>query len=112
MPEQSSKQFQKRLPSKQVSVNELNKDIQRVSLIGTILSRNDKIFSFLLDDGTGTVNIIMNDADRFENLKDGKIVRVFGKIWGEGEDIEVQGDLVQDFSKLDFNLFKKAFSIS
>jgi uncharacterized protein YdeI (BOF family) len=104
------KQFQKRAPSKHVLVKDLNKDLTRVAFVGTVVSRNDTVMSFLLDDGSGTVNVIVNDADMFGLLSDGQIVRVMGRIWGEGADLEVQGDIVQDFSNLDLTLFKKAFS--
>jgi hypothetical protein len=104
------RQFQKRAPSKHVSVKDLNKDLNRVALVGTIVSRNDTVMSFLLDDGCGTVNVIVNNADMFGLLKDGQIVRVLGRIWGEGADIEIQGDIVQDFTNLDLTLFKKVFS--
>jgi len=111
MPEESSeKKFQKRKPAVFTRVKDLNKEMSRVSLIGTVVSRNEDIFSFMLDDGTGSVNIIMNDVDRFSQIKDNQIIRVLGRIWGEGTDIEIQGDLAQDFSKLDFNLFKEVFS--
>jgi len=82
-----------------------------VSIVGTVVNRNDTVLSFLLDDGTGTVNVILNDADKFSQLHDGQIVRVFGRLWGEGSDIEIQGDLIQDFSKIDLALFKQVFSV-
>jgi uncharacterized protein YdeI (BOF family) len=104
------RQFQKRAPAKHVSVSALNKDLTRISLVGTVVSRNDAVMSFLLDDSSGTVNIIVNNADMFSPIKDGQIVRVLGRIWGEGADIEVQGDIVQDFSNLDFPQFRKVFS--
>jgi hypothetical protein len=110
MPEQQEKQFRKRAPSKQVLIKNITKDLPRVAVVGTIVSRNETIFSFLLDDGSGTVNIIMNDAEKFEQLKDGQVVRVLGRLWGEGEDIELQGDIVQDFTKIDLSLFKEVFS--
>ncbi|MBT3940601.1 hypothetical protein HOD83_00545 [Candidatus Woesearchaeota archaeon] len=103
-------QFKKRDPSKQVLVKNLDKDMKRISLVGTIVTKNDSILSFLLDDGTGTVNVIINDADLFGQLTEGQIVRVMGRIWGEEADIEIQGDIVQDFSKLDMTLFKQVFS--
>ena len=102
-------QFKKREPSKPVLIKGLTKDMKRVSLIGTLISKNDSILSFLIDDGTGTVNVINNDADRFGQLREGQIVRVLGRIWGEEDEIEIQGDIVQDFSKLDMNLFKQVF---
>ena len=112
MPEEQppERKFRKREPAKHISVKELSKDLDRVALVGTIVSRNQEISSFVLDDGTGTVNIIMNNVEHFEMLKDGQVVRVFGRLWGEGDDIELQGDLVQDFSKLDLTLFKKVFA--
>lgn len=106
------RQFQKREPSKQVTVKALSKDMKRIALVGTIVSKNDSILSFLVDDGTGTVNVIVNDADMFSGLKEGQIVRIFGRIWGEEEDIEIQGDIVQDLSKLDMPLFKKVFNVA
>ena len=39
-------------------------------------------------------------------FKEGKVVRVLGKTWGEGDDIEIQSDLIQDFSQLDMELYK------
>ena len=110
MPEQEQlKQVQKRKPAVLTTIKELNKDMLRVSLVGTVVSRNSEIYSFLLDDGTGTINVIMNDIERFNEVKEGKILRVFGKVWGEDNEIEIQGDLIQDFSKIDMNLFKKVF---
>ena len=111
MPEQTERrQYQKRVPSKQIAIKDINKDLQRIAIVGTVVNRNDTVLSFLLDDGTGTVNVIVNDADKFSQVKDGQIVRVLGRIWGEGEDIEVQGDLIQDFSELDLTIFKQVFS--
>jgi len=108
--EEEKRTFQKRAPSKQVLVKNLSKDLNRVSVVGTIVSKNDKILSFLLDDSTGTVNIIMNDADKFNQIKDGQVVRVFGKLWGDGDDIELQGDIVQDFTNFDISMYKQVFS--
>ena len=110
MAEEEKRTFQKRAPSKQVLVKDLNKDLSRVSIIGTIVSKNDKILSFLLDDSTGTVNIIMNDNNIFNQIRDGQVVRVFGRLWGDEEDIELQGDLIQDFTNFDMGLYKQVFS--
>jgi uncharacterized protein YdeI (BOF family) len=111
MPEEGKeRQFQKRKPAVFTTVKNLSRDMSRVYLVGMIVSRNTEIFSFMLDDGTGSVNVIMNDVDRFNDLKDNQTIRVFGKIWGEGDDMEIQGDLIQDFSKIDMPLFKQVFS--
>jgi uncharacterized protein YdeI (BOF family) len=107
---EEQRQFQKRKPTIFTTVDKLNKDMIRICLVGTIVSRNETISSFALDDGTGTITVILNDVDKFDNVKDGQIVRVFGKIWGEGADIEIQGDLVQDFTDIDLQLFKKVFA--
>ena len=30
-------------------------------------------------------------------------------VWGQGDEVEIQADIIQDFSKIDKNLFKKIF---
>ena len=106
---QPQQTFKKRQPAIFTKISKLNKDMNRISLVGTVLSKNETIYSFLLDDGTGTVNIIMNDIEQFKSIHEGQFIRVLGRIWGEGKDIEIQGDIVQDFDKINKELFKKVF---
>ena len=63
----------------------------------------------MIDDGEKQVLVLMNDVDRFQKIQVGQFVRVFAKIWGEGDEIELQADIVQDFSKIDKDLYMKLF---
>lgn len=99
----------KRAPAQIVRIKELNPEMKRVCVAGTIVSKNDELYSFLIDDGDGKVLVLLNDADKFQKLEVGQFVRVFAKIWGEGDEIELQADIVQDFSKIDKDLYMKMF---
>jgi hypothetical protein len=97
----------KRYPFQLAKVSDLSKETKNVAIIGIILSKDSEIQSFIIDDSTGKVNVITNNSAAFGTIEEGKVVRILGKTWGEGEDIEIQSDLIQDFSKIDFNLYKK-----
>ncbi len=107
MPEE--KKFQKRAPAKNVKISDINKDMDRIAVLGTVLGKEDAVFSILLDDGTGKINALMKDEEQYKKIGTGSIVRVIGKIWGEGDDIELQAEIVQDFSDIDVELYNKVF---
>ena len=97
----------KRYPFQLAKVSDLSKETKNVAITGIVLSKDSEIQSFIIDDSTGKVNVITNNSTAFGTIEEGKVVRVLGKTWGEGEDIEIQSDLIQDFSIIDFNLYKK-----
>ncbi len=99
----------KRSPAQSVKIKDLNPDMKRVCVAGTVVSKNPELYSFLIDDGNGNVLVLLNDVDRFQKIEVGQFVRVFAKIWGEGDEIELQADVVQDFSKIDKDLYMKLF---
>lgn len=97
----------KRYPFQLASVSELSKETRNVAITGIVLSKDTEIQSFIIEDSTGKINVITNNSTAFGTIQEGKVVRVLGKTWGEGDEIEIQSDLIQDFSKIDFNLYKK-----
>ena len=99
----------KRAPSKLVNIKELNSEMSRVSFVGTIISKNPELYSFMIDDGTGTVLVLTNNIEKFNELREEQLVRVFGRVWGEAGEIEIQSDIIQDFSKIDIELFRKVY---
>jgi len=99
----------KRYPSKQVAIKDLNPELNRVALVGTVISKNPEIYSFIIDDGTGTVLILTNNIEKFNDITEGQMIRVFGRVWGEQDEIEIQSDMIQDFSKIDIGLFRKVY---
>jgi len=97
----------KRYPFQTTKIVDLTKETKSIAITGVVLSKDTEIQSFIVDDSTGKINVITNNSDAFNSFKEGKVVRVLGKTWGEGDDIEIQSDLIQDFSQLDMELYKK-----
>ena len=93
-------------------ISEIQKDDIRVKVIGTVVEKDPSSSSILIDDGESTIRIIL-DTDLFENTELGKLVRAIGTVSPalEGEGFELRGELVQDFSKLDKELYKKYLNL-
>ncbi len=106
---QPERKFIKRGPSVDLTVKDLNsKSVPpRVAVAGTIVNKNEELYSFLIDDGTGTVLVITNNIERFNEIKESQFVRVLGKTWGEGEELEIQADIIQDFSKVNPAIYRQ-----
>ena len=62
----------------------------------------------MLNDGKAQVIVITNNTEEFNKLATGKLARVLGKSIGEGEEIEILSDIIQDFSTLNKELYDKA----
>lgn len=108
MPE--SKEIIRRAPAVPLKIAQLKENKEsRVSLVGTIVSKNPEIASFIIDDSDSKVLVITNSNQDFEKVKEGQFVRVMGKVWGEAEEAEVQAEIVQDFDKIDKDLYLKIF---
>ena len=103
------KVFVRRAPAIPHKISELKSEMGRVCLAGTIISKNKEIGSFILDDGESKILILTNEPREFEKLKEGSFVRAMGKIWGQENELEIQADIIQDFSKIDKELYNKVF---
>lgn len=57
----------------------------------------------LVDDGTSTAKVFFQDL----NFPLGSYVRIFGIVLSLNNGIEIQGDLVQDLSKIDKTLHRR-----
>lgn len=68
----------------------------RVSLIGNVISVAES--SFVLDDGTGKIEIISDTP-----IERNKLVRVFCSVVDE----KLKADILQDVEGMDLNLLKK-----
>ncbi|MFP4229664.1 MAG: hypothetical protein ACLFRK_00815 [Candidatus Nanohaloarchaea archaeon] len=102
MPEQ---QEMRRAPARPKKVEEINpqSDI-RVRVTGTVLSLDDDSIS--LDDGTGSVEVFLEE-DQMEDLEEGLRIRVLGRVLPTPDSFELQGEVVQDFSDVDPELYDK-----
>ena len=107
MPEnQESDRSMRRMPSVERRVSELKSSDMRVSLIGTVIDKQEN--RIVLDDGTGKVNINFEVAP---SVSINQFVRVFGRVVQAGDDIEMDGEIIQDMEKLDKDLYKKVNSL-
>ena len=91
------------MKQRQPFVDKYTKDLSPsdtfVSLTGVVVSKDES--SFILDDGSGDVVVLMNS----EGLPD--YVRVFGRLLQTEDGLRLQGDFFQDVSKIDKLLYKK-----
>lgn len=105
--EGEEKKLLRRAPAIPVLISKLNGEMGRVAVMGTIVSRNSEIGSIVIDDGQASVLVLLNDPADIEKFKEGQTVRVLGKVWGTGNEIELQAEVVQDFTKIDRELYNK-----
>lgn len=82
------------------NIENLSKEDYNVAVSGIIVNKDEN--SFILDDGTGQLYILMST-----NLNNNNFVRVFGRILPYEEGIQLQGFIIQDLSKIDKYLYKK-----
>ncbi|MEK6807943.1 MAG: hypothetical protein AABX75_02840 [Nanoarchaeota archaeon] len=99
----------RRAPAVSVRVKDIKENFGRVSFTGTIITKNPEINSIIVDDEDAKILVLINDEASFSGLKEGQYVRTFGKVMGTGDEIEIIADFVQDFSKIDRELYKKVF---
>ncbi|MEK6909675.1 MAG: hypothetical protein AABW61_01200 [Candidatus Aenigmatarchaeota archaeon] len=77
-------------------ISEVKPTDSRVSLIGNVVNVGEN--SFILDDGTGKIEVISEMP-----VERNKLFRVFCSVIDE----KLKADVVQDMEGLDLNLFKK-----
>lgn len=98
----------KRNPAVEKRISEVTKEDVRVALIGTIIEKDPSIHAIVIDDGKANMRILLPEElfDKFEN---GKLVRVIGLVAPalEGEEKEIRGEIIQDFSRLDKDLYRE-----
>jgi len=99
----------RRAPAIQAQIKDIKENFGRVSFIGTVVNKNPEINSFIIEEGGSRVLVLTNDQYAFDVVKEGQFVRVFGKVMGTGDEIEILADFIQDFSKIDRELYKKVF---
>lgn len=96
---------QRRAPARPKNIEEIDpKDDIRVRVIGTVLSVEDDSIS--LDDGTGTVEVFLEE-EKMSDLEENQRVRILGRVLPTPDSFEIQGEIVQDFSDVDPELYSR-----
>jgi hypothetical protein len=98
----------KRNPAIERRIAEVKKDDIRVALIGTIIEKDKSINAIVIDDGEANIRVLLPE-DIFERFEAGQLVRTIGLVAPalEGDEKEIRGEIVQDFSKLDKELYRE-----
>ena len=92
----------RRLPAVERKIGEIGKNDVRVSVLGTIVDKKDNVV--VIDDGTGKIQVTFDDTVSCE-IK--QLVRIFGRVIPIENGVELQGELCQDMSKVDLDMYKK-----
>ncbi|MDI6654408.1 MAG: hypothetical protein QME59_00795 [Candidatus Hydrothermarchaeota archaeon] len=100
----------RRLPSKEKSIKEISEQDFRVRVLGTVIDRDEVNNSAMIDDGTGRIAALFADPEQLAIAREGKLVRVIGKVRKDENAIEVE--IIQDMGKLDTGLYEQVKYIS
>ena len=92
----------RRIPSVERRISEIMAEDMRVSLIGTVIDKQEE--SIILDDGTGKITI---GFDNPVDIETDQIVRVFGRVIPLEHGFELQGEIVQGMQGIDMELLKR-----
>lgn len=104
----ASEERKKRNVAFEKKINSVSKDDIRVKLVGTVIEKDQITNSIVIDDGESKVRALF-DENIFSAAELGKLVRVIGLVAPalEGEGFELRGEIMQDFSGLDKDLYKQ-----
>lgn len=110
MPDQ---QQQRRAPAKPKNIEEIDpqRDI-RTRVVGTVISLEEE--SVTVDDGTGSVEIFMQEDD-IEGIEDNDKIRVLGRVLPTPDSFEIQAEIVHSLEDVDmetYNTVKKIVNTS
>ena len=90
------------MPAKERRVSEVTPEDIRVSIVGTVVGSKENVLA--VDDGTGKIDISFEEAP---SVKAGQLVRIFGRVMPLENGVELQGEVCQDFSEADLELWKR-----
>ncbi len=99
--------FQRRMPCIEKKVAEITPDDIRVRILGTVIDKKDN--RLVVDDGTGKIDIVFDEP---VNTELNKFVRIFGRVIPAEGGVELQGEIIQDMSRLDKELLKKVEDVN
>lgn len=96
---------QRRAPAVEKDVEDIEpqNDI-RVRVVGTVISKDENSVS--LDDGTGTVEVFLEE-ETIEEIEENTRIRVLGRVLPTPDSFEIQGEIVQDFENVDPELYDR-----
>jgi len=89
---------------KEKFINEITEKDTKIAVSGLIINKEDNLI--FLDDGTGVITINM-----VTDIPINSFVRVFGYLINNGEEMQIEGQIIQDLSKIDKKIYNKLKSL-
>lgn len=94
-----AEEINRTLPYREKLIKDISKDDVKVCISGLIINKNPG--NIILDDSTGQITVNIET-----NLDLNSFVRVFGRVMPYNN-MEIYGEIIQDFSKIDKFLYRK-----
>lgn len=100
---------QRRAAAKPKDIEEIDpqRDI-RARLVGTVISKDQEAVT--LDDGTGSVEVFMQEED-IEEVDENQRIRVLGRVLPTPDGFEIQAEIVQTFDDEELELYDRVKKI-
>ncbi len=98
--------IRKRMPAAEKKISDIKAEDVRVSVLGTVIDKKDN--RVVLDDGSGKINITFDEPQEIEI---NQFVRVFGRVIPVEDGFELQGEIAQDMSRLNMDLYRKIMEL-
>lgn len=96
---------QYRPPAKPRRISEISEDDEQIQVVGLVVDEAES--SLVLDDGTGSLNVLFEDPSLVSDVDVGSKVRVFGTPLSIEDSFEIHAEIVQGLDELDLDLYKK-----
>ncbi len=96
---------QYRPPAKPRRISEISGDDEQIQVVGLVVDEAES--SLVLDDGSGSLNVLFEDPSLVSDVDVGSRVRVFGTPLSIEDSFEIHAEIVQDLGELDLDLYKK-----
>jgi len=95
----------KRQPFVEKKISEIDSERDtNVCILGNVIDiKKDMI---VIDDGTDKTAVFFTDENALKNLKINNTVRMFGTVLPTLDGFEIRGEIIQDMSNLDIDLYK------
>jgi DNA/RNA endonuclease YhcR with UshA esterase domain len=77
----------------------------RVRVVGTVVAIDPKIPLLVLDDGTGSVNVLLQEQSLIEKVRLGNLICVVGIVLPHPGGYELRAEVIQDMQGLDKELY-------
>ena len=89
-------------------ISELTDEDIRVKVVGTVIEKDSSNNSIVIKDNESKLRILL-DERMFNEVKTEKVIRVIGIVAPplEGDTVELKGEIIQDFSGLNFELYER-----